>query len=208
MEKCRGYAPLHPRQDRVLHATHPNGCFYWCSREGRGESSPLGEWGVQHPPLVGKAHLRALRLIPATSPHPHLQCSKRRAICQIIILERDEISLKKREESPRKEAKLTPNFAHFGHSISPVLQTNFALINPKFLKTSPKKDEFVDNFLSPSKPNFRKEAAVAELISPSFHPISFSLKKLCIFSIFTIFSSKSANSPKNYRKPASKIPHC
>ena len=81
-------------------------------------------------------------------------------------------------------------------------------IDPKFLQSTPKNRQIVDNFSSPHDPFFRKEAAVAELISPHFLTISFSLKELCIFNTLAIFTSKSANLPKNFQKTALKNLHC
>ena len=118
------------------------------------------------------------------------------------------MSLKKLEKCTRILAKLRLNFASIATPISLVLRSNFASIDPKFLQTAPKNRQIVDNFSSPHDPFFRKEAAVAELISPHFYTISFSLKELCIFNTLTIFTSKSTNPPKIFQKPASKNLHC
>ena len=81
-----------------------------------------------------------------------------------------------------KEVELRLNFASIATPISLVLGSNFASIDPKFLKTSPKNGQIVDNFSSPQSPKFRKEAAVAELISGYFCVISLFLNALCSFN--------------------------
>ena len=118
------------------------------------------------------------------------------------------MSLKKLKKCTRILAKLRLNFASITTPISLVLGSNFASIDPKFLQSAPKNRQIVDNFSSPHDPSFHKEAAVAELISSHFHTISFSLKELRIFNTLAVFTSKSANPPKIFQKPASKKVNC
>ena len=92
------------------------------------------------------------------------------------------MSIKKLEKCTQILAKLRLNFASIATPISLILESNFASIGPKFLQSDPKNRKIVDNFSSPRRPFFRKEATVAELISPHFRIISLLIKVLCVFN--------------------------
>ena len=75
------------------------------------------------------------------------------------------------------------------HRISPILLGNFADFPtqfrpywPEISLAFPKKLPLVDNFSTTLTPKFRKEAAVAELISPYFWLISLFLNELYSFN--------------------------
>ena len=118
------------------------------------------------------------------------------------------MSLKKLEKCTQILAKLRLNFASIDTPISLILGSNFASIEPKLLKTTPKNGKIVDNFSSPRRPFFRKEATVAELISSHFRIISLLINKLCSFNKVEQKCRKTADRLKNFQKPASKKVHC
>ena len=141
-----------------------------------------------------------------SSPNTHLQCTKRPPTCQIVISEKNEISQNESKNRGGKQAKLRLNFADIATPISPILVTNFAHFDPKFLQSAPKNRQIVDNFSSPFGLNFRNEATVGELILAYFCVIYLFLKDLCILSIALFFALKNGESPKNFQKTASKNP--
>ena len=118
------------------------------------------------------------------------------------------MSLKKLEKCTQILAKLQLNFASIATPISLVLGSNFASIDPKLLKTTPKNEKIVDNFSSPRRPFFRKEATVAELILPYFWLIYLFLKELCSFSEVEQKCRKWADSPKFFPKKKKKKVNC
>ena len=103
----------------------------------------------------------------------------------------------KASDFPRENRRLS-------EPISPILLTQFRLyceaISPILIQNSfsfpPKSSQLLITF----DPNFRKEAAVAELISPNFFVISLFLNALCSFNKGEQKCRKFANLPKHFQK--------